>query len=162
MSDCCKFCIAYNSIINSNLALNVSAAAYLMNQFSAERRLGAVAGHLAAAPVTVTVGGVTVSVTQGGASACPASGATTSSHDSHPTESASPASASAPTKLKEYDLAEVAKHNKDTDCWVVVNGQVLDATNFLADHPGGKKAIMIYAGRDATEECKLIDFVHLN
>ncbi|KAL5038776.1 Osmotic growth protein [Batrachochytrium dendrobatidis] len=144
-------CVVYGRVAGA------TAAAYLMNQFSAERRLGAVAGHLAAAPVTVTVGGVTVSVTQGGASACPASGATTSSsHDSHPTESASPASASAPTKLKEYDLAEVAKHNKDTDCWVVVNGQVLDATNFLADHPGGKKAIMIYAGRDATEEFNMM------
>lgn len=25
-------------------------------------------------------------------------------------------------------------------------------TNFLPDHPGGEKAILLYAGRDATEE----------
>jgi len=51
-----------------------------------------------------------------------------------------------------YTLAEVAKHNKDDDCWVVVQGKVLDVTKFLDDHPGGRKAIMLYAGKDATEE----------
>jgi cytochrome b involved in lipid metabolism len=30
--------------------------------------------------------------------------------------------------------------------------QVYDITDFLADHPGGAKAPMIYAGDDATEE----------
>lgn len=33
-----------------------------------------------------------------------------------------------------------------------VEGKVLDVTNFLPDHPGGEKAILLYAGRDATEE----------
>jgi cytochrome b involved in lipid metabolism len=61
-----------------------------------------------------------------------------------------------PKKIKEYTLADVGKHNKADDCWVVVNGQVLDVTDFLADHPGGKKAIMIYAGRDATEEFNMM------
>jgi len=57
---------------------------------------------------------------------------------------------------KEYSLDEVAKHNTEKDCWVVVNGQVLDVTNFLKDHPGGKKAILIYAGKDATEEFNMM------
>lgn len=61
-----------------------------------------------------------------------------------------------PKKMGEYSLADVSKHNKADDCWVVVNGQVLDVTDFLADHPGGKKAIMIYAGRDATEEFNMM------
>jgi len=39
---------------------------------------------------------------------------------------------------------------------VVVNGQVLDVTGFLKDHPGGKKAILIYAGRDASEEFNML------
>lgn len=34
---------------------------------------------------------------------------------------------------KEYTLEEVKKHNSKDDCWVVVNGQVLDATKFLPD-----------------------------
>eukprot|EP00435_Cladocopium_sp_Y103_P020713 s4390_g5.t1 len=47
---------------------------------------------------------------------------------------------------------EVAKHNTDKDCWVIVGDQVLDVTNFLSEHPGGKKSIMMFAGKDATEE----------
>ena len=30
---------------------------------------------------------------------------------------------------------------------VAVNGQVLDVTNFLEDHPGGVKALLIQAGK---------------
>lgn len=55
-----------------------------------------------------------------------------------------------------YSKAEVAKHNKDDDCWVIVNGKVLDVTSFLDDHPGGRKAIMLYAGKDATEEFNML------
>ena len=52
--------------------------------------------------------------------------------------------------------ADVAKHDKDSDCWVVIDGEVFDVTKFLDDHPGGKKAIMIYAGKDATEEFDML------
>jgi len=55
-----------------------------------------------------------------------------------------------------YTLEEVAKHKTATDCWVVVNGEVLDVTKFLPDHPGGKMAIMAFAGRDATEEFNMV------
>eukprot|EP00438_Fugacium_kawagutii_P019656 Skav214906 [mRNA] locus=scaffold4992:2772:2975:+ [translate_table: standard] len=49
-------------------------------------------------------------------------------------------------------MEEIAKHNTDKDCWVIVGDQVLDVTKFLNDHPGGKKSIMMFAGKDATEE----------
>ena len=49
-------------------------------------------------------------------------------------------------------MTEVAKHNTKADCWVVVDGQVLDVTSFLSDHPGGELAILTFAGKDATEE----------
>ena len=49
-------------------------------------------------------------------------------------------------------LADVAKHNTKSDCWVVVDGQVLDVTSFLSEHPGGELAILTFAGKDATEE----------
>lgn len=39
-------------------------------------------------------------------------------------------------------LEEVAKHTTEQDCWVAVNGEVLNVTSFLADHPGGVNAIM--------------------
>ncbi|KAG0226975.1 hypothetical protein BGW42_003262 [Actinomortierella wolfii] len=67
-----------------------------------------------------------------------------------------PAPADKPRKLPEISAAEVAKHNTEQDCWVIVNGQVLDVTKFLPDHPGGKKAILIYAGRDATAEFNML------
>lgn len=55
-----------------------------------------------------------------------------------------------------YSLEQVAKHNKENDCWVVVNGEVLNVTEFMDDHPGGKMAIMTFAGRDATEEFNMV------
>jgi len=69
-------------------------------------------------------------------------------------KSAAPAPAAG--KGGEYTLADVAKHNTEKDCWVVVNGDVLDVTKFLPDHPGGKKAILLYAGKDATEEFNML------
>lgn len=57
---------------------------------------------------------------------------------------------------KEYTLEEVAKHVTEDDCWLVVNGQVLDVTDFLDDHPGGKMAVMTFAGKDASEEFNMV------
>merc|ERR1712241_1025363 len=53
-------------------------------------------------------------------------------------------------------MEEVAKHTTKGDCWVVVNGEVLNVTNFLSEHPGGELAILTFAGRDASEEFNMI------
>jgi predicted heme/steroid binding protein len=55
-----------------------------------------------------------------------------------------------------YTLEEVAKHNTKASCWVVLDGKVLDVTNFLSEHPGGELAILTFAGKDATEEFNMI------
>merc|ERR1719373_901451 len=55
-----------------------------------------------------------------------------------------------------YTLEEVAKHTTKQDCWVVVNGEVLDVTKFLGEHPGGELAIITFAGKDASEEFNMI------
>merc|ERR1719265_2603425 len=53
-------------------------------------------------------------------------------------------------------MEEVAKHNKKGDCWVVLNGRVLNVNKFLPEHPGGELAILTFAGKDATEEFDMI------
>jgi flavocytochrome c len=73
-----------------------------------------------------------------------------------PAAAAAAAAPAGPAKKGDYTLEEVAKHTSENDCWVVVNGQVLDVTSFLDDHPGGKMAIMTFAGRDATEEFNMV------
>ena len=77
--------------------------------------------------------------------------------------SSSPAAATAPASTSvssgsagEYTVHDVAKHDKKDDVWVIIDGQVLDVTKFLPDHPGGEKAILLYAGRDATEEFNML------
>merc|ERR1719324_1308729 len=55
-----------------------------------------------------------------------------------------------------YTAEEVAKHVSNTDCWVILHGQVLNVTSFLKEHPGGELAIMTFAGKDATHEFDMI------
>jgi len=45
---------------------------------------------------------------------------------------------------------EVAKHAVAEDCWVIVDGNVYDISNFPAVHPGGPQ-IAGMCGKDATE-----------
>ncbi|SCU91380.1 LAFA_0F03400g1_1 [Lachancea sp. 'fantastica'] len=47
--------------------------------------------------------------------------------------------------------SEVMLHNQLDDCWIVLNGEVYDVTEFLQMHPGGAARIMQVAGRDATK-----------
>ncbi|OSX66546.1 hypothetical protein POSPLADRAFT_1038654 [Postia placenta MAD-698-R-SB12] len=111
-----------------------SAASYLLQTIGplaekAAGRLGAVAGHLG-----------------GESSSQPAAVAAT--------EAKAESTSSGSGKL--FSEAEVAKHNKKDDVWVIIDNQVLDVTSFLPDHPGGEKAILLYAGRDATEEFNML------
>merc|ERR1719199_776075 len=73
-----------------------------------------------------------------------------------PVAAAAAPAAPAPAAVAGYSLDEVAKHTTKEDCWVVVNGQVLDVTKFLPDHPGGELAILTFAGKDATAEFNMI------
>ena len=127
-----------------------SAAAYLLQQASsadrAAGRLGAVAGHLLETRVRIDPGQNKVNLefswdgksASSGVSPGPAPQQTSAS--TQPSAGA-PAQAQAGEKAaagaeesksggadREYTAAEVAKHNKAGDVWVVIDGQVLDVT----------------------------------
>ncbi len=46
--------------------------------------------------------------------------------------------------------ANVAKHNSVSDCYLIVKGSVYDVTNFIGDHPGGRRKIVDMCGQEAT------------
>eukprot|EP00009_Paramoeba_aestuarina_P008929 CAMPEP_0201507254 /NCGR_PEP_ID=MMETSP0161_2-20130828/965_1 /ASSEMBLY_ACC=CAM_ASM_000251 /TAXON_ID=180227 /ORGANISM="Neoparamoeba aestuarina, Strain SoJaBio B1-5/56/2" /LENGTH=606 /DNA_ID=CAMNT_0047901563 /DNA_START=27 /DNA_END=1847 /DNA_ORIENTATION=- len=127
-----------------------TATSYLLEKLSNGARVGGGSGGEGVS-VKVSSGGVDVTVSFNGGS---------SSAASAPAAPATPAtaapSAATPKEKKVYTPEEVAKHNKEDDCWVIVNGEVLDVTGFLNDHPGGKKPIMLFAGRDASVEFNLL------
>lgn len=53
-------------------------------------------------------------------------------------------------ELKKYTLEEVEAHNNINDCWLVINNNVYDITEFIPQHPGGKR-ILSGCGKDATD-----------
>ncbi|KAI7852558.1 FAD binding domain-containing protein [Circinella umbellata] len=142
-----------------------TASKYLFNKLVntgsgnvAQQRLGAIASHLGTVGVSLSVNPtdpnrINLEIAWPGAGAAPAAIAGAPAAEPKKEEAKK---ADEPKKMGEYTTEEVAKHNKAEDCWVIVNGQVLDVTDFLSEHPGGKKAIMIYAGRDATEEFNML------
>jgi cytochrome b involved in lipid metabolism len=61
------------------------------------------------------------------------------------------APAPAPT-YKVISTAEVAKHNKATDCWFIVNKKVYNITSYISGkkHPGGQGYLVNNCGKNAT------------
>ncbi|PWN35291.1 putative cytochrome b5 [Meira miltonrushii] len=52
---------------------------------------------------------------------------------------------------KTFEADEVKQHKSEESAWVVVDGGVYDVTEFLEDHPGGKKILLKNCGKDASE-----------
>jgi cytochrome b involved in lipid metabolism len=60
------------------------------------------------------------------------------------------AAAAASTSSKLYTWEEIMKHTSETDLWVVMEGNVVDVTSFLFEHPGGLDPLMQMGGKDLT------------
>ncbi|KGN46545.1 cytochrome b5 [Cucumis sativus] len=57
---------------------------------------------------------------------------------------------------KVYSFDEVAKHNQQKDCWLIISGYVYDVTSFLPDHPGGDELLLLAVEKDATFDFKSV------
>ena len=44
---------------------------------------------------------------------------------------------------KKVSVQQIVGHNTPEDCWIVVDKQVWDVTDFLEEHPGGSTSEII-------------------
>lgn len=49
-----------------------------------------------------------------------------------------------------YTSTDVASHNTQANCWVIINSSVYNLTNFISTHPGGASVIINQCGKDGT------------
>jgi nitrate reductase (NAD(P)H) len=61
---------------------------------------------------------------------------------------------------KQFTRQEIEKHDKEDDCWIVVDGKVYDATSVLDWHPGGKAAVLGHAGKVHAETSNEFESIH--
>lgn len=55
-----------------------------------------------------------------------------------------------PSTTAALTSSELALHNGSNDCWLLINGNVYDVTNYLSHHPGGLAAIAPFCGKNAS------------
>ena len=53
------------------------------------------------------------------------------------------------SKKSSFSMSDLAKHNNENDCWIVIDGKVYDVTNYIESHPGGK-VMANFCGQDGS------------
>lgn len=69
-------------------------------------------------------------------------------------QGAAPTATGPPAKF--FSLSEVAAHNTEKDCWVIVHDLVYDVSEYLLKHPGGYDLLWKHAGAHSSLETCLI------
>jgi cytochrome b involved in lipid metabolism len=67
-----------------------------------------------------------------------------------PTASPTPTPTPTDTTGTGLTVAQVATHNKATDCWTIIKSDVYDLTSYIQQHPGGAGVLTNLCGKDAT------------
>jgi len=76
------------------------------------------------------------------------------SQSSQPTPSSSSSQIATPPPIATtppvaLTLAEVAKHNSASSCWMIISGKIYNFTAYISGHPGGRQMVP-YCGQDGT------------
>ena len=50
-----------------------------------------------------------------------------------------------------FTLDEIAKHDSLSDCWMAIEGEVYDFTDYIGEHPAPPAVLEPWCGREATE-----------
>jgi cytochrome b involved in lipid metabolism len=56
----------------------------------------------------------------------------------------------APAGSVTLNMTEIVKHNKSSDCWMLISGKVYNITSYFGSHPGGNSPMTATCGIDAT------------
>ena len=55
------------------------------------------------------------------------------------------------SNVRVLNAQEVAKHNTNADCWMLINNKVYNLSDYASAHPGGTRAVTNYCGKEATQ-----------
>lgn len=50
-----------------------------------------------------------------------------------------------------YTLDQVAEHDSQDDCWLVIEGSVYDISSYFDQHPAPPSVLLPWCGKEATE-----------